>query len=453
MSFLCADQTVRAGETPPFQVPPFGTIRVYPSVEQPARVVILASGEVGWNREAQDLAASMAFRDCLVIGVDTREYMGRLVAQGSCTYPSADFENLSRFVQQKLHLSGYTPPILAGFSHGAALTYATLVQAPISVFAGGIGMGFCPEAPLTKGVCKGLGLTWSEGGKSLLPAANLRTPLVVLPLSDDTGCSRSSRAFLDQMTGVTVLDPRGGEGSGRIAWDDQLAAAFDTLSSQLDRSRQGEASDVKDLPLVEIPAEANPSTSGKDRMAVMISGDGGWAGLDREVGEAIAARGIPMVGFNSLKYFWTPRTPEKTAGDLARVIGHYLKTWKKEKLILIGYSFGADVLPFLVNRLPEDLRARTDLIVLLGPSMSAQFEFHLSNWFEGTSKNALPTLPEVKRMKAKKWACLYGDDESDSLCRSLSASEAAVVKLPGGHHFDGDYPALAGKILSLEGLR
>jgi type IV secretory pathway VirJ component len=170
------------------------------------------------------------------------------------------------------------------------------------------------------------------------------------------------------------------------------------------------------------------------------------------LGEAIAARGIPMVGFNSLKYFWTPRTPEKAAGDVVRLIDHYLKTWKREKLILIGYSFGADVLPFLVNRFPEEIRARINLVVLLGPSMSAQFEFHLSNWFEGTSKNALPTLPEVKRMKPKKLACLYGDDESDSLCCSLNASEAQIVKLPGGHHFDGDYPALAGKILSLVGL-
>jgi type IV secretory pathway VirJ component len=46
----------------------------------------------------------------------------------------------------------------------------------------------------------------------------------------------------------------------------------------------------------------------------------------------------------------------------------------KEKLILIGYSFGAEVLPFVVNRLPEELRAKVQLLVFLGPSATAQFE-------------------------------------------------------------------------------
>jgi len=188
-------------------------------------------------------------------------------------------------------------------------------------------------------------------------------------------------------------------------------------------------------------------------MAVMISGDGGWAGLDHEVGDAIAGSGVPTVGFNSLKYFWAPRTPDETARDIADVIDHYLKVWNKEKLILIGYSFGADVLPFVVNRLSEAIKARIELVVLMGPSTSAQFEFHLSNWFEGASDDALPTLPEAKKMKAKRIVCLFGEEEADSLCRSLDASVAQVIALPGGHHFDGDYPALARRILALAGLK
>jgi type IV secretory pathway VirJ component len=46
---------------------------------------------------------------------------------------------------------------------------------------------------------------------------------------------------------------------------------------------------------------------------VLLTGDGGWAGLDQELAERLAARGVPVVGFNSLKYFRTERTPEEAA--------------------------------------------------------------------------------------------------------------------------------------------
>jgi hypothetical protein len=42
-------------------------------------------------------------------------------------------------------------------------------------------------------------------------------------------------------------------------------------------------------------------------MAVVVSGDGGWAGIDRDLGEELAREGLPVVGLNSLQYFWKPR--------------------------------------------------------------------------------------------------------------------------------------------------
>ena len=44
--------------------------------------------------------------------------------------------------------------------------------------------------------------------------------------------------------------------------------------------------------------------------------------------------------------------------------------------------------------------------------------------------------------------CIYGDDESDSLCPKLDPKKFDVVKLKGGHHFDGDYAGLARQILA-----
>jgi type IV secretory pathway VirJ component len=44
--------------------------------------------------------------------------------------------------------------------------------------------------------------------------------------------------------------------------------------------------------------------------------------------------------------------------------------------------------------------------------------------------------------------CVYGEEEKDSLCAMPAARRLQVVKLSGGHHFDGDYAGLAALILA-----
>ena len=88
-------------------------------------------------------------------------------------------------------------------------------------------------------------------------------------------------------------------------------------------------------------------------LAVVLSGDGGWAEIDKSISAGLSTAGVPVVGWSSLDYYWTPRSPERAAGDLARIIEHYTTAWQKARVLIVGYSFGADVAPFLVNRLPD----------------------------------------------------------------------------------------------------
>jgi type IV secretory pathway VirJ component len=192
-----------------------------------------------------------------------------------------------------------------------------------------------------------------------------------------------------------------------------------------------------------VPAAGTPTT-----LAVIFSGDGGWASLDREVGDALAAAGIGVVGVNSLSYFWTKRTPDGAAADLARVLRHYRTAWHTTRVLLIGYSRGADVLPFLASRLPDDLRASVALVALLGPGRTTDFEFHLTDWLGGDDPEALPIGPEVARLAGLRVLCVQGADEDDSLCPTLDATRARRFELPGGHHFGGDYRVIAERILS-----
>jgi type IV secretory pathway VirJ component len=135
------------------------------------------------------------------------------------------------------------------------------------------------------------------------------------------------------------------------------------------------------------------------------------------------------------------------AADTDKLIRYYLAHYQKRRVLLVGYSQGADVLPFAVNRLPEATRAKIALVAIMGMSEHALFEFHVSNWI--ADDNSGPTtLPEVNRINGVPVLCIYGADESDSLCPKLDPNKVTVVKLKGGHHFDGDYAGLARTILA-----
>ena len=428
----------------------FGTIKIYHSVPQPAHVALFVSGDGGWNQGVVDMARELAGMDTLVVGVDIVHYLKVLAGSPeACVYPASDFEALSQFVQKKYGFSTYKSPILIGYSSGATLVYATLVQAPPGTFMGALSLGFCPDLALSKPFCKGNGVTFEPGpkgkGVNFLPAAKLESPWIALQGAADQVCDPpSTERFVNQVKGASiVMLPKVGHGYAVPRnWLPQFKEAFARIAGSGTVAPPKDAS-VADLPLIEVPA-TGPET---ETLAVILSGDGGWTSLDKEVGSALAERGYPVVGLNTLQYFWKARTPESAALDLERLLVHYLSAWKKRRAILIGYSYGADVLPFLVNRLPLELRAKVPLTALIGLSRTVAFEFHVAEWLGASSSQELPVLPEVQKLKGARILCLYGEGEKDSLCRDLDPGLATIISMPGSHHFGGNYNAVADVIL------
>jgi type IV secretory pathway VirJ component len=207
---------------------------------------------------------------------------------------------------------------------------------------------------------------------------------------------------------------------------------------------------LPDLPLIEIPAPAGARPT--PQLAVLLTGDGGWATTDRGLSRALAKNGIPVVGWNSLRYFLHRRNPEGTTRDLERILRWYLPAWRRERAVLIGYSFGADVMPFLVHRLPEDLRARISLVALLGPDEKAVFRFHLSEWLGKESRDTLPVRPEIEALRGLPILCAYGQQEARSLCKELAPGLARVLVRPGSHIIGKEYGGIVAEILKMVGL-
>lgn len=192
--------------------------------------------------------------------------------------------------------------------------------------------------------------------------------------------------------------------------------------------------DAVDLPLHEVPAAGSGSW-----LAMFISGDGGWADADRMLAHDLSGLGVAVVGLDARAYLWRRKTPREVSYDLAATMERYLRTWQRQRLLLIGDSRGADIMPFVANRLPDSLRQRVGLVALLSAAPWAGFEFHLRDELMDVRRATdQPVLPEVERLRGLPVLCIYGAGETNSLCRGIDSTLATPYERPGGHRLPID---------------
>lgn len=422
----------------------FGALTVIEPAGVPSDVVLYLSDQGGWNAAMTALAEPLAERGALVVGIDYARFAATVDRDDApCLYLSSDFEDLGRAVQSHYRLARFTPPLLAGVGAGATMAYAILVQQPPGTFAGALSLGFSPTVALDKSLCGAYALRShpdSTPHREALEPTAAPAPWIVL----QSTAGGDVEAFVAAVPGARYVASSAAGPDYRLqpAWRADYLGAFDALAADARRAdRSGAPTDLADLPLVEVPASGGTD----ERMAVILTGDGGWAGLDREVADTLAGRGIPVVGLSTLKYFWSAKTPERTAQDLDRILTHYLQRWGKHSAIVIGYSMGAEVLPFALNRLPDATRARIAYGAALAPGLNATFEFHVSNWMSDSDEGQ-PVAPEIDKLTVP-LLCVAGEGDDDNACTRIDRQRFRVVTLPGNHHFGGDYERLTATIL------
>jgi type IV secretory pathway VirJ component len=199
------------------------------------------------------------------------------------------------------------------------------------------------------------------------------------------------------------------------------------------RAQAPRAADLSGLPVIERPVARRPGPL-DGTLAVLLTGDGAWAAGDRGIAEALRADGVPVVGFDTPSYLRVPRTPDGAGADLQRLLTHYLQAWHCERAIIIGYSRGADLVPFMVARLPAALRERLDAVALIGLSKVASFQYQPTDLFADALRfNDYPVLPELQRLRGLRLLCLSGERERGSLCPELDPDLARVTTHGGSH--------------------
>lgn len=430
--------------TTPLHYGLFGDLHLARPAGSATRTLLFLSDGDGWDAREDSYAEALAAAGSLVVGIDLPGYLKELAGiAGDCAYPAAHVEEVSHWVQRHENLADYSAPWLIGLERGAALAYAVAAQAPAGTFEGLATLGYDFDLRLARGLCAGdAGVASAADGANgfrIVPVARLAAPWLARPYAPGTRINGVGAQFATLDHWIAGLHAR--------AATSPPAALVDTLQRwdrREARRREPLPQEVADLPLTEVAASG--AGSGAKRIAVLMTGDGGWAGLDQGVAEALAADGVQVVGFSTLKFFWQQRTPEQSAEAIARVIGHYAAQQPEARFALVGYSFGASLVPVVYNRLPEAAREKIDLQFMISPDDEAVFEIKVGDWFGGAHhEGALPIAPELARADVPAF-CLRGKDEDDSACPGLAGNKVSALDLPGGHHYDGDYAAI-GRLL------
>lgn len=369
-----------------------------------------------------------------------------------CINLAEKLSSIGKQLQEHYDLDADDLPLLAGNNEGATLVYAALAQAPKNSFHAGISINFNDQLTVPEKNSNGLifctrnGFTATTTGSTttLAPIKHLATSWYIFQ-DKSFPKNSSTRNFTNQVSNarLTIAD---GINQTSLSESIQILQWLDPrLSDQISSDNSD-----SELPLIEVTALGNSTENNlPDTMVVLLTGDGGWAEIDKSVAKIFAEKGIPTIALDSLSYFWKTRTPVDTAKDLDTTINIYREKWHKQKVILIGYSFGADVLPFIANKLSTETQSNISLIALLGMGKTAAFKFRLSSWINAdSSENRLPILPELQNMAWANSVCVYGVDDPESNCTATAALGVRVIAMSGDHHFDKKYDELVQHLIN-----
>ena len=297
--------------------------------------------------------AALTADGAMVAVVDVRRLQRALAKDGNpCIFGAGDVENFARYVQAYYRLPTYHAAIVLGDGQGAALAYALDAQARQGTLAGAISVGFCPVLALEEGLSRRARSrshprgSWRRGAVAVVVAIAVGGRAVARRASSARGLARR---FIAAVPGSQII--AGGDGDVLPA----LRATVLRIGAQRDVSVPPPGKDLAGLPIVEVAARGggNSDTSLSSSPAMAAGRD-----FDHDVADALAAAGVPVAGVDALRYFWVARTPQGFADDLDRMLRYYASHWRRSRVLLIGFSQGADVLPAAVNVACRQRRAR-----------------------------------------------------------------------------------------------
>ena len=200
----------------------------------------------------------------------------------------------------------------------------------------------------------------------------------------------------------------------------------------------------------DLPVRVFNSANKSRPLIFYISGDGGWNNFSTSLVQGFIQQGFPVIGLDAKAYFWDRKTPEQATQEIAALLMQYNNLWKGTGIVFIGYSFGADVVPFIQTRLPVSVVQHVSNTLLLSPSERTDFEVHVLDLFTSSS-HSFNVMAEINKWN-KPVTVFFGADEDSNYKKALTSKTARVVVLAGGHHYSSNMPLLTKELLASMGF-
>ncbi|MDP4277694.1 MAG: AcvB/VirJ family lysyl-phosphatidylglycerol hydrolase, partial [Bacteroidota bacterium] len=109
-------------------------------------------------------------------------------------------------------------------------------------------------------------------------------------------------------------------------------------------------------------------------------------------------------------------------------------------------SFGADLTPFILNNLSSTLRNQISEVILLSPSRKGELKIDLMTLLFPTHSGELDIVSEINKLKLPVTVIL---NDHDSFADSDFREGLTVKRLPGNHHFNGQYKRVVETMVEL----
>ena len=192
-----------------------------------------------------------------------------------------------------------------------------------------------------------------------------------------------------------------------------------------------------------IPAAPSPGPCGKP-LVLFVSGEGGWRKFDDLVVGFLTQAGYTVAGVDATKYFWNAQDDRSAAASdfrsIASAAARAAECPQDASWILGGFSFGADLAPWLAGAGGWNPRPRG--LVMIGPDETGSLQFRYTELlgFQPT-EHIFSVAEALKSAAGIPVLIVHGEKDSSSAAPVLAAHAGDPKKLltieGANHHFSG----------------
>lgn len=186
----------------------------------------------------------------------------------------------------------------------------------------------------------------------------------------------------------------------------------------------------------DLPAQKVRNPPPSDIAIILLSGDMGFkVGLGPRIAQGLADKGFAVTGVSSLVHFRKARKPAEITRYVEDAMAHATAATGARRYILVGQSFGSDMLHVGLDTLPPAWRRKIALVAMVVPTDTVYYHISPGETFEWETPDAM-AIETARRLNWVPALCVQGHDETNSLCPMLHQPNVERVVLPGAHSLD-----------------